>query len=358
MTGISTFGIIWLLLISILFTLKNLKYLIFLSIISFIFQSNYVFAIGGFALRASIVTCSALIVRYFIKNQFKLSTNQVLNYGFLYAFYLIIISVFAPILFSGLKINSMSNSDYDFGYIRAFHLDISASNLTQPFSILLYVFAATVVFNCRNKISYYEIEKVFKVSYWIVVSIGLVHVVGMYFGQTMILLKELTHNEYTILGATYFDFYLNKNTCFARLMSTFYEPSYCGGYFAMCFFYFLNEKELKNRYLYLISCILSLILNMSSTGIITSLFLLFISIVIYKKNFLICLVKKRVNIFIFCIICIALVLITSSEIRDLFYLMTIDKVNSGSFEVRSIVNKFSWDAFINSYGIGVGVNSL
>ena len=273
MTGISSFGIIWLLLISFIFILNNVKYLIFLSVISFIFQSNYVIAIGGFTLNASVITCSALIVRYFIKYQFKLSSNLVLNYGYLYAFYLIIISVFAPILFSGLKINSMSNYDYDYGNIRSFPLDISASNLTQPLSILLYVFAATVVYNCRSKISYYEIEKVFKVSYWMVLSIGLVHVIGMYFGETMIVLKELTHNEYTILGATYFDLYLNENTCFARLMSTFYEPSYCGAYFAMCFFYFLNAKELKNRYLYLISCTLGLMLNMSSTGLITSLFL-------------------------------------------------------------------------------------
>lgn len=358
MTEVSIFGIIWCLLIVFFFARNNIKYLIFLSIISFVFQSNYVFAIGCFTLNASVITCSALIVKYFITNQLNLRSNTVLNYGYLYAFYMIIISIVSPILFNGLEINSMSNIDYDHGIIRTFNLDLSVHNLTQPFSVLLYVLTATVIFNCRKKLSYYEIVTVFKVTYWMVLCIGVVHVVGMYLCETMLTLKELTHNEYHILGATYFDLYLNDNTSFARLMSTFYEPSYCGGYFAMCLCYFLNEKVLKNRYLYLISCILGLILNMSSTGLITSLFLLFISIVIYKKNFLICFVKKRVEIIVFCIICIILVLITSSEIRDLLYLMTVEKINSGSFEVRSIVNKFSWDVFKNSYGIGVGVNSL
>lgn len=66
MTEVSIFGIIWCLLIVFFFARNNIKYLIFLSIISFVFQSNYVFAIGCFTLNASVITCSALIVKYFI----------------------------------------------------------------------------------------------------------------------------------------------------------------------------------------------------------------------------------------------------------------------------------------------------
>lgn len=352
---ISLFGVIWIALILISFT-RSFKYTIFLQIFSFVFQSAWVIVVGA-DLNASLITSAFLIFRYFA--QFKLGKLKIPYWGkrgFAYASYALIISVIAPLLFAGLTIAHMTNGGYNFNIIEYYNLSFSVQNLTQPLAIVLYVVDAIIIYNYCKKhpICFNELKMGFNIIFYFVAAIGIIHVGFMYFHIPLGIIRELFHNEYQMIGSTYFDFY-NYSGNLVRLMSTFYEPSYCGVYIAGCLFVFLMEK--KRKAWKIILAVLVGLLNMSSSFFATVLifaicyclhrFLKYKSVSI--RNIILLMTAFLIAFVLF----FAFPLLKESVIE-----FTIGKFASGSYDLRTNLNGYAWDAFLSTYGIGLGVNSI
>ncbi len=351
---ISLFGVIWIALILLSFT-KEFKYTAYLQILSFVFQSAWVVVVGA-DLNASLVTSVFLIFRYFA--QYKSGKVRVPYWGkrgVAYTIYALIISIIAPVAFAGLTIAHMTNAGYNFNIIEYYNLSFSVKNLTQPFAILLYVMDAIIIYNYCKKhpICFAELKKVFDGIFYFVAIVGIIHVVFMYFHIPLGIIREIFHNEYQINGATYFDYYKKSN--FARLMSTFYEPSYCGVYIAGCLFTYLMEKKRRANNIAL-AVVLGL-LNMSSSFFATTLiFALCYGLYGFLKKQSIS--KKNINLLMSALMMAVVLFSIFPTLQETVANATIGKFASGSYDLRTKLNGYAWDAFLNTYGLGLGVNSI
>lgn len=322
---------------------------------SFVFQSAWVIMVAGIDLNASLVTSVFYIIKTIVKKRGKVTIPSWGKKGLIFVTVLLICSVVNPILFSGMKLPLMTNDGYNFNRIDFMQVSFSFSNLTIGLSVLLYLLDAVLIYgdNCVDNWS--DFEDAYRLIFIIVSIIGLLHVILAFFGIQPNLLRELFHNEYQIEGATYFDLPLAGR--FYRLMSTFYEPSYCGAYLATSLVFFWFSKNNKRKNIYLLMNTLELIICMSSTGFVTlavAIVLLMLCFLWKRKP----LVKRRRMIAILCVSIIgACILLSNKELSQTLYEFTIGKVNSGSADLRSIQNQFSLEAFKKTYGLGTGGNT-
>lgn len=351
---VSLFGVIWIALVLISFT-KEFKYTIYLQIFSFVFQSAWVAVIGA-DLNASLITSVFLVFRYFA--QFK-SGRVIVPYwgkrGIAYTVYVLIISIIAPFVFAGVTIAHMTNAGYNFNLVEYYNLGFSVKNLTQPFAIILYVIDAIIIYSyChRHPICFDDLKKMFNWIFYFVAIIGIVHVIFMYFRIPLGIIRELFHNEYQIIGATYFDYYKTKNV--ARLMSTFYEPSYCGVYIAGCLFSFLMEKKRKAGNIVLAAAVG--LLNMSSSFFATML-IFAICCGLYRFLKYKRISGRNINLLMAALLAAVVLYFAFPSLRAMVINATVGKFASGSYDLRTRLNGYAWDAFLNTYGLGLGVNSV
>lgn len=352
---VSLFGVIWLALILISFT-REFKYTIYLQIFSFVFQSAWVVVVGA-DLNASLITSVFLIVRYFMQSKSgRVRVPYWGKRGLAYTGYALIVSVIAPLLFAGLTITHMTNAGYNFGIVEYYNLSFSINNLTQPFSIILYTVDAIIIYNYCKKYPIYfnELKTGFNIIFYFVATIGIIHVVFMYFHVPLGIIRELFHNEYQMIGSTYFDYY-NYIGNIVRLMSTFYEPSYCGVYIAGCLFVFLMEK--KRKAWKIVLAILLGLLNMSSSFFATVL----IFVICYCLHRFLkykSVSSRNINLLITILLIAFVLFFAFPPLKEMVIEFTIGKFASGSYNLRTNLNGYAWDAFLSTYGIGVGVNSI
>lgn len=352
--NISIFGVIWLIALFVSFT-KQIKYTLYLLIFSFVFQSAWVIEIVGVDLNASLITSIFFISRALLLKNGKIKIPSWGKYGLIYAFFTIIVSIIAPNIFSGMQLQTMTNEGFNFNRVDTVIISFSFSNLTLGLSILLYLVDAIMISNIDFHIEWRHFEKIFKNIFIFVSIVGVVHVLFTFLGVPVTILKELFHNEYKIIGNTYFDMLLLPQYRFARLMSTFYEPSYCGAYLVMALAYFYFA-DIKNRKIYLLTGTIELLLCLASTGFLTLIMFAFVYIFFSALRGKIPLKKI---IAVGCpVIIVGIIILINPTMRNLLYNFTLGKVNSDSYSLRKIVNKYAMDAFIKTYGMGVGGNAI
>lgn len=321
---------------------------------SFVFQSAWVVVIAGVDLNASLITSVFYILKTVVVKRGKIKIPSWGRKGLLFAGVLLVISMINPIFFSGIELPVMTNAGYNFNRIDYMQVSFSFSNITIGLSVLLYLTDAIMISNDDSVADWKEFEKVYSAIFIAVSVLGLLHVALTFFGLPYSALRMLIHNEYQVIGSTYFDLRYSGN--FHRLMSTFYEPSCCGAYLAtsLAFFWF---SEIKKRKAYLILNLIDLFLCLSSTGFATIIgFALIVFLCFVSQNKL--LFKKRKILLIFCAACIAILIVFSNKtLSQVLYDTTLGKVNSGSADLRSRQNHFSLEAFKKTYGLGTGGNT-
>ena len=331
---------------------RGRKYMMYLVITSFVFQSAWVLLIDDTDINCSLVTCTVFVIKHFFKGG-KFTVPRFGRKGLMYGFYTIVITIIAPMVFSGLVIMYQSPGSYNFGYFDSIVLSPSISFLTQPLAVVLYALTAVVMYNNRHLIEWDDFERYFYRLFLFVFIVGLSHFVLANLGLPYGILRELFHNEYITLGSTMFD-KKGYGDAFLKFMSTFSEASYCGGFLAMSLLFFLCSER-KNKWTYIVLTIIALLLNQSSTGMVSSAIGLFVYLYVRlihgKIN------KKMFSFFILTLLCGIVFIAINSTFREIIYNITFNKINSGSYENRNINNLFCIDVFIKTYGIGVGVNT-
>jgi hypothetical protein len=131
------------------------------------------------------------------------------------------------------------------------------------------------------------------------------------------------------------------------------EPSYCGAFLAASFWALMITENPKYKWL----CVfigIALILNLSGTGTVSFLFGNFVYLSLcFKSN------NRRKYILSFIIVGLSLVLIISEigyfeNIKS----MLVNKKDSSSGIARSAATYFTWEIFLQTRGIGIGLGSV
>lgn len=133
-----------------------------------------------------------------------------------------------------------------------------------------------------------------------------------------------------------------------RISATFTEPSFAGVFIAASFWALFPQKGLKYKYL-CIFLFLCLIFNLSSIGIVSFL----AGALIYAFLF-----RRKSLIWIILSILLAYYIITQIPyLNVIFNGVLLDKLNSGSGINRTSADIFSWNLFLKTDGLGVGLGS-
>lgn len=274
-------GLAFFLICLFCFFYRPIHYLMGLVIISCIFQAGSIINMGSRGIPPYIFVESFLIVKsipYLISTK-KIKINSVIGCFGIFVFLSIIVTLFMPFIFEGIKITNPGGKTSD-EYLALMqlrdHLHFSIKNIIQLLFILFNGLTLYIFYFFRHKLKSDFILKLFHYSILVVLGIGLWGYLNknynIPFPNTMF---------YSNIG--YGQLYNIENDLgMFRLNSTFSEPSYCGGFLAASFWgwYKLHNKCDKQCFLILIA----LALNSSSTGIITFLIGLLLHIITSMKR--------------------------------------------------------------------------
>lgn len=313
------FGILWIMLIFITFCMKDIKYILTLTLIGMLFQCSNVISINqGITCGAQLVTSFAFIIKSSIYKYNK-KVNSGIDVGFVF--------ICIYILINSLFINVAS---FDF------------LNILQ---LVVYVFT----FYRIKKVSYFisknYLDKCIRIITYIVLGFGFLNIFINLFGVPKNnLLQLLFYNEKNNPNIYYF-----KNS--TRFYSTFMEPSYVAGLLVGLFsyFYLKDKSELKkNDKLLVILLGIAILLTFSSTAYGT---LAIVLIIIWLKN----INKSKTWGWIFLSIIAFVVVFMFTDILDK---VIFNKSSSSSGIVREILNNRAYSSFQSNPLFGNGYKSM
>lgn len=349
---VSVFGIWWVLLLLTYYVKKRYEYLIFLVMLSFVFQASYVFTIGKTDINAGIVTCFFVLINTLYSTHGRLKTVAWQRTMFLFVFWTLIISIVAPSLFKGMQIMGITNNEYDFHKFHWETVQLSASNISQCLTIILYALTVVSLYTKDIVVTNKVYQKIYLRVYFIVAILGLCNMALMLFHLPTELYQTLFHNEADIIGATFVNRYYIGN--FSKFIATFYEASYCGAYLAVSSILFLHYFD-TSIFIKAFSLVL-LASNLSSTGFVTFLAMEFLVIIqSFRRRTL---SRNKLIIYITLLVAATLLVINNSSIFDNLYAYTIGKTSSGSFDLRTKVDSIALKTLPKTHGLGLGMNSI
>lgn len=349
---VSVFGIWWIILLLAYYVIKKNDYLIFVIMLSFVFQASYVFAIGKVDINASIVTCLFALINSLYSTHGRMKAISWHRSMFWFVLWALIISIVAPTFFEGMQVMGITNNEYDFHKYHWETIQLSVSNISQCLTIILYALTAIAIYSREETISLRKYQNIYLRVYFIVAILGICNMTLMLFHLPTELYQTIFHNEVDIIGDTFVNRYYMGD--FSKFFSTFYEASYCGAYLAVSATLFLHYFK-TNTYIKILSLIL-LTLNLSSTGFVTFLILEFLVAILGLKRQRIS--KNTFMIYITLVIAAIILILSNSPIIDSLYSYTIGKTTSGSFNIRTRVDTIALQTLPRTYGLGLGMNSI
>jgi hypothetical protein len=214
-----------------------------------------------------------------------------------------------------------------------------------PFGMgyILVFLSMYCVYKNRMKIPDNFTEKAFLISIIVVVLIG--------FWEFTAKTTGVVDFPYDIFynNAWYSQLYMQVSSDgLMRLNSTFLEPSYCGSFLSASFWAIMVFDKQQYKWL----CILvgiALIFNLSATGMVSFIFGFFIYVFFYLKDGIRYIIP-------FIIIGLLLVWIISEiDYFENMGSMLINKKDSVSGLERGAATYLTWEVFLQTYGIGVGL---
>ena len=255
--SLTVFGFIWFLILSFTFMGKGIDSKISVLFFSMVLQCNNVLIIGERGIGPQVITSMCFVLWYIF-----LSNKSTTNYDSKSKPFLILLSIFCFYILANSIICNVLNKNYS---------DI----------ILLYVYlsASICLFKVRNKISNNQLWNIMMRLYVFLLIMGVLQLLATIHIIPKWLLSGLFFNDTSELV------YFNTPELYARITSTFMEPSYYSG--LLCGFIGLtiyNKGRLKNARLIIICGLLELILTFSSTGYLTFIGTLFLLILLDRGN--------------------------------------------------------------------------
>ena len=345
----TAFGALWL-VISIVFFIGKIERLVILLIISPLFECATVLTLAGFSLGTLDIVSVLFVIRFFLHG---ISKRIVLDarHGFLLAFlgYALIGGLLSHALFDGYEIvsyDATASGDW-FAAIGTERLELSTAFLTAMSRLAIYAIAFLCLLTFSQDCTEDARQALFRKS--IAVSLAIVLPIGAFqFASTLGLfdgswLMENLHTPDLSQNSAYWN-------NFNALYSIFSEPSHCGPWLmAMGWAFILKESTTPREYCLALACFVEGVLTFSSTALITfaMMFVIFACRNL-KKNFL--------YIMLFTTVVIAVVLLSPQAQRMIGSALT--KLSSGSGLIRVALTNQTHEAFLNTYGMGLGFNEI
>ena len=339
----TAFGVCFLLIAVFLLT-KSAKYLFGFVIISCIFQAASIINIAGKGLPPYIIAELFLFLKIASskKNICRITSNSLLNSFFLFVVIALLITLFMPHIFEGLKVTIPGGKTSDEALANMQMLDrltFSSRNVIQMSFLLINTITFYLFYKYRN-----EIPERF-LTYLYIWSVSLVLIIG-FWGFLNKVINFPFPNDFFYSNIGYKQ-HAQTTTEFGvyRLNSTFTEASYAGGFLSASFWgiYYVYKKY---RFI-CIPLLLAIFLNLSSTGIITFVFGCFMLACSSCKKMI-----KTMLIFI-----VLLFVIYHTEYWEYFDLMLFGKMDTLSGMARSNSTLMSLEILSKTYYVGLGLGS-
>lgn len=313
------FGIAWLIVIAGCFIKKDIKYMLFITLLSMTFQCSNVIYLGGAGIGPGIITSLLFVIKVFIHEGGRIryyKKDKIL-------FFLLLFMVFTVIL---------------------------SSVLNQVFGLkiiyILQLIGYVLCFFCIHFVKYQLCsEDIYKILRAIIVFISLLGVIQFFTTIEILPLRKLL--ELLIYNDPSTDVVFHKFN-YDRMMSTFMEPSYYAGFVVGAFYYLLSMKEKWKENAWILALLMiEIILTKSSTAY-GAFFVVGIIFIIFAKNLNI---KWK-----FIIIGIAIIgfLVVYFGFYNLLDAVIFSKDSTGSFSTRTRMNNEAFRAFESSKWYGLG----
>ncbi|MFM0640728.1 hypothetical protein PQQ63_28935 [Paraburkholderia metrosideri] len=337
---ITTFGLLWLPLamLSLALPLRiGAAFVIFASI----FHAAAVLNIGQKGISPFFLCEIIFLVRYVLTiPRLPLNIPRWMFSGFVLNIIAVSTAMILPIVFDGVMIYTPDKGmDYAFMYGGS-PLSFSAGNAAQCIYITVNMLVAFVFFASWKKIGQLYVFKISALTLLTTIAIGF-------------------WKLFSVMGYVDFPddfFYSNAGLSqqfgqvvegVNRINSTFTEASYFGGVMAACFYAVLS---LESSAAYLLSIPVVIMLMATFSGSAAGAIALGAAIYFYIMG------TRKIAI-VALLLAVALMIIYWLGYGDVFEALIINKLSSGSAEVRTSADIYTFNLFIKTYGLGVGLGS-
>jgi hypothetical protein len=214
-------------------------------------------------------------------------------------------------------------------------------NIIQICYTVLNFLSLYCIYKNRTRLSENLIKRIFISSVIIVLLLGVWEFMSKMTGLIPFPYTFFYNNE------GYAQLYMQNEGGLMRLNSTFLEPSYCGAFLSASFWAIMSFDNLKSKIL----CVfigIALVLNLSGTGMMAFLAGIFIFLFTKGNKYIIPLLILSV---------LLIFIINTMGYFENIQNMLLTKMDSKSGYTRSMAAYFTWDLFIQTKGMGVGLGS-
>ena len=313
------FGVLWSMVVLYCFTKKDIKYMLFITLLFMTFQCSNVLYLGGTGIGPGIITSLLFVLKVLLYERGKIHFFKKDT-----ALVVLLLLLFSVVLFS------------------------SAANniLEQRFVLIMqflgYILCFISIHLVKYRLTNYEIYKMLRI---IIIFISIFGVIQFLTTIEILplrsLLEPLVYND----SSTDVVFYKQN---YSRVMSTFMEPSYYAGFVVGAFFYILsNKSKWKENYWLLLLLLFEILMTKSSTAY-GAFFIVGIVFIALSKDINI---KWKLIGVGFAIVSFLVVYFGFYEVLDT---VIFSKDSSGSFTTRTRWNNGAIRAFKGSKLYGVG----
>lgn len=351
---VTSFGIVWIIILIVAFirgTNVTLKCLLFSSL----FQAGAVFIIAedkplSPLLVSAVVYICSCIIHY---RKIVLKIPSFLAILLIWVLVSMISSFFAPIFFRGITymecVDWEQYNRYD-GHIALWGLCV----------LLIYIICGVFVYNYA-RLEKNEIDRMISFMIIFVFGVGVWHMLSAkhYIPNNEFIANFIFSNTTRKENISYFiDIDISKriySSIFGiRFCGCFMEPSYCGGFLAMSFAYFVSKMRLNKKDCGLLLLILLMtIQTFSATAYAAVAFAGILSLLVSgKKRYLTIIAERGILV-----VMASLAGMTCFGLWGAVERLIINKSSTHSAYIRGLWNINAIQTFFDTYGIGLGYSN-
>ena len=322
---ITFFGIVWLLILAIIAYVRDLENMVALLIFSMVLQCDNVVLFGEKGIGPQLITSV-----YFCFFHFLVPERNIVRKDFLSKPFIILLFLLCCYI----------------GINAVIHRTLSQS-FNDIIIIYVYLFTSICLYRVRKSISSKQIWNIIKKLYLFLLIVGVLQFLATTHIIPKFLLSELLYNDNSDVV------YFNTKGIYARITSTFMEPSYFSGLLCGLIGISIYNKKLFKyscySYIYVLVGIIELILTFSTTAYLTFVCVLIALVIIDQRQ------QNLLKYLPFMSILFLFVVITWDTL--------ISEIIVNKLESNSGVERHGWDliafeAFLNNPFFGVGYISV
>ncbi|MCC8068150.1 MAG: O-antigen ligase family protein [Ruminococcus sp.] len=313
------FSIIWLAIVLWCFSRRDIKYMLFITLLFMTFQCDNVIEIGETGIGPQLLTSVLFMVKVLFNSGGKIYLPKRCG-RVLIAVYLLLAAVLASCFYNGIFVDKILNIGQLTIYILCFTFILMGASTVDGET--LYRMLRTIV-----------------IFLLVMGMLQLLTTTGVLPFRSI--LKVLFYNDDST--TVYFN-----HTGYSRIMSTFMEPSYFAGLLVGAFYYFLSLRgKWRENYILLLAIFVELMLTVSSTA--------YVAFAVVGVVFI--LLQDRINIQTKMIVVVVAAVgfaVLYFGFYDLLDSAIFSKTESGSYLTRTNMNNSAYKSYLDSVWFGTG----